>query len=294
MNDTQTPKPAFWRRMGRAIWNIFRLLIVLVIIGGVVIAVYLGTPFLYEKIIRPVETNTERLTEIEDRLISDTDQLANQVSEMQSRLADIETRQTRNAQTIAEMQGYIEALDIAVAAHDQNIQLLLAIQDQVDELVIVSSLHESLLIGEGSIFAELQRQVALSRSTELLSRARLYLSQSNFGIARQDVEAARDLLVSLQPEMPADKAGVLRDVIARLDMALGNLPDFPVIAANDVNIAWQLLVYGLPTEAIEMPLPEPITATFTPEPITETPTPEGDVETPTPSPEGEFSPTATP
>jgi len=35
-------------------------------------------------------------------------------------------------------------------------------------------------------------------------------------------------------------------VLSRLDLVLGNLPDFPVIAVDDLNIAWNLLVLGLP------------------------------------------------
>jgi hypothetical protein len=80
----------------------------------------------------------------------------------------------------------------------------------------------------------------------MLSRARLYLYESNFGLARLDVQAARDLLLSLQSDIATDKEAALGEVITRLDLALGNLPDFPVIAADDLNIAWQLLVNGLP------------------------------------------------
>jgi hypothetical protein len=63
-------------------------------------------------------------------------------------------------------------------------------------------------------------------------------------------------------------------VIARLDLALGNLPAFPVVAVDDVDIAWQLLVNDLPEQPQE-------TATL--EPVAETPTPAVDV-TPTATP----------
>jgi hypothetical protein len=129
-------------------------------------------------------------------------------------------------------------------------------------------------VGETSALAELQRQVRLNRAIELLSRARLYLSQSNFGLAKQDVQAAQDLLVPLQTEIPTEKAAALQAVITRLGLALENLPAFPVVAVDDLDIAWQLLVEGLPE------LPQ---ETATPEPLSETPTPQVDV-TPTASP----------
>ncbi len=81
---------------------------------------------------------------------------------------------------------------------------------------------------------------------ELLSRARLYLYGSNYGLAKIDVQAARDLLSTLQNDLPYDQNATLQDVLARLDLALVNLPTYPVIAADDVDIAWQLLVDGLP------------------------------------------------
>ena len=48
-------------------------------------------------------------------------------------------------------------------------------QATLDSLALTSSNHESLLTGENSALAEVQRQVTLSRAIELLSRARLYL-----------------------------------------------------------------------------------------------------------------------
>ena len=114
---------------------------------------------------------------------------------------------------------------------------------------------------ESSALADLQRQVTLSRSIELLSRARLYLSQSNFGLAKQDVQAERDLLVGLQTGMPADRIVILQGVIVRLNLALGNLPAFPVLPVEDVDIAWQLLVNGLPDFSTQTTRPAPVTKT---------------------------------
>jgi len=74
----------------------------------------------------------------------------------------------------------------------------------------------------------------------------------------------------------------LNQIIIRLDLALGNMPVFPVIAVDDVDIAWQLMMMGLPESEAD------VIATFTPRPaptLTVTPTPE---------PILEVTPTATP
>jgi TolA-binding protein len=270
MNAELKPTPSFWSRLERAFVNILRFLLIIAVLAGVVAAIYYGTPYLYEKFILPVETNTARLSEVESKQATDVSQLNVHIADLKSRLADLETRQTTNSQAMAESQGRIAALETALQSHSETLKQLAAMQTSLDTLSATSTKHESLLVGGNSALTDLQRQVTMSRSIELLSRASLYLYESNFGLARQDVQAARELLVKLQSDTPVDKIANLQDVISRLDLVLGNLPSFPVIAANDVDIAWQLLVYDLP----DLPTP-----TFTPEPDTNTPTPTAEVTT---------------
>ncbi|MEE4176156.1 MAG: hypothetical protein V2I46_01470, partial [Bacteroides sp.] len=189
-------------------------------------------------------------------------------------LADLETRHTTTAQTLAEAEGQITALESAVESQSETLEQLDSIQAALDTLALESSENESRFEDVDVALADVQRQVTLSRAIEMLSRARLYLFESNFGLARLDVQAARDLLLSLQSDIAADKAAALKEVIARLDLALENLPDFPVIAADDLNIAWQLLVNGLPDLPESTPLPESTTETPLPaEEVTPTVTP---------------------
>ena len=252
------PKPtlSFWSRLGRSFVTILRYLLILGVIAGVVAAMYYGTPYLYEKFILPIEANTARLDEVENKQTTDLEQLTIQIADLKSRLADLETRQTASAQTLAEAQGQITALESAVLSHSETLKQLDAIQVALDTLALASSDHESLFVEGNFALAEVQRQVSLSRAIEFLSRARLYLYESNFGLARLDVQAARDLLLTLQSDMPTDKNAALQDVITRLDLALDNLPTFPVIAVDDVDIAWQLLVNDLPSLPESTSLPD--------------------------------------
>ncbi|MGZ9223396.1 MAG: hypothetical protein ACXW4Q_14920, partial [Anaerolineales bacterium] len=106
--------------------------------------------------------------------------------------------------------------------------------------------------------AELDRQVNLLKSMELLSRARLFMYQSNFGLAEQDVQIARDLLARVESDAPASLAGDLETVLLHLDFVLNNLPNFPVAASDDLDIAWHILLTGLP--------PTPTSVAGTPSP----------------------------
>jgi hypothetical protein len=265
----------FWSRLGHAFINALRITLIVLVIAGAVAAIYFGTPYLYQKFILPVQSNTSRLSTLESKQADDIDRVVGQISALQSRLSDIENRQTENAQAIAELQGQLQAVETEVNSNRQAISQLEALQATLDALSTASAEHQTLLIGGDSALAVLQRQVAQTRAVELLSRAELYLSQSNFGLAEQDVQSAREVLAGLQSTVPADQSAAVAAVIARLDLALANLPDYPVIAAGDVDIAWALLVNGPASLSTELP-----TATAT---LVLT-SPPGSAETATPTP----------
>ena len=159
----------------------------------------------------------------------------------------------------------MSALEGTLEKHSIMLKQLDDMQDSLDALLETSAEYEEILIGKNSVLEELRQEVKLSRAIELLSRGRLYLAQSNFGLAKEDIQATRDLLAEMQPEIAKEKAATFQNVIDRLDMAIKNLPDFPVIAVDDVDAAWQLLVSGLPEEFEAAPPPtEEVVPTETP------------------------------
>ena len=80
--------------------------------------------------------------------------------------------------------------------------------------------------------------------------------QSNFGLAEQDVQIARNVLATVQRDAPEELAEDLETVLLHLDLALSNLPSFPVAASDDLDIGWQILLTGsapTPTAAAGTP-----------------------------------------
>jgi hypothetical protein len=229
---------SFLPRLGQAFTNflraLLRLILVTVLIVGIGAVLYFGLPYLHRAFIAPVERNTAEINKIE---------------------TDILTLQTQ----LNEMDVRVDALEKSVEAHTASIQKLEEIQ---------AVLETELQTNNSKVLIELKHEVMMTRVLDILGRARVYLAQSNFGLAKQDVESARDLLVELRSETGDE---LLSRVITRLDLALGNLPAFPVIASGDLEIAWQILILGeVPPTATPEPLP---TITSTPEPTLEiTPT----------------------
>lgn len=242
-------RPSFLSRLGRAfvsfIRALFRLIAIALVIGGIGAGLYYGLPYLNQRLIVPVERNTTRITE-----------LSQQVASLQTQIDIMSTQ--------------VDTLDKSIASHSTLLTQLEGMQ---------TSLENQFNNGNEKLALELKREIKITRVIEFLSRARLYLSQSNFGLAKEDVQSARDLLVEIQTENPEYKTDGLNQVMARLDLALGNLPAFPVIAVGDVDIALQLLMDSLPEGAAEV-IATPSAAvtptaiiTVTPEPVLEvTPT----------------------
>ncbi|MCJ7435277.1 MAG: helix-hairpin-helix domain-containing protein [Anaerolineales bacterium] len=247
-------KPSFWSRLGRAFLTflraLLRLFIILVVIVGIGAAIYFAIPFIKETFIVPVERNTTRVGELEV-----------EVATLQTQLQEMDTR--------------VGAMEKTIEAHTASITKLEEMQ---------ATLEQETSAQNNSVMIALKREIMLTRAIETLSRARLYLSQSNFGFAKQDVQSTRDILAQLLTDAPAYQVGALNQIVMRLDLALGSLPVFPVIAVDDVDIAWQLMMIGLPESEADA------IAIFTPT-LDATPT---STSTPTPEPVLEATPTATP
>ena len=257
----QSTGPSLGQRIGRFVRFLFTLLLILLLLGGIGAGLYFGLPFVYEKYVLPVQQNTAQLAGLQTQQA----QSEQAIADLQSKLSAVEAAQTEQARSLSDLGARVSGLEKEIAAHTQTLAALDEMQKQLAEQGQAAN-------------AELSRQVDLLRAMELLSRARLFMYQSNFGLAKVDVQTARDILADVQPTAPEPLAAELKEVLLRLDLTLSNLPSFPVAASDDLDIAWQVLLGGLPPTE---PTPAP---TATVEPL---PQPS---ETPLPSP----TPTAIP
>ena len=246
-------RPSFWSRVKSALLSLFRGLIrlvaLLIIVAAIAALAIYGLPILRDYLLAPVEQTSAEIAELRFEL----DALQTQVTDLQTQLA--------------ETNGRVETVEKSIETYGASIAKLEEMQ---------STLETTVAAGDEKLTADLKREILLTRAIQYLSRARLYLSQSNFGLARDDISAARALLVDVQTNEPEFKTNALNQTILRLDLAIANLPAFPVVAVGDVDIALQLLMSDLP-DGLTFP-------TATPSPTsapTETPTPEATV-TPTP------------
>jgi predicted nucleic acid-binding Zn-ribbon protein len=176
---------------------------------------------------------------------------------IESELETLAAGWTETQEALGTLEADAADLDVAIAGSQDALQVL---QDQLES--------------DDTPLAGLRREVQLLRVTQLLARGRLFLNQGSPGLALQDVNAGRDILLALRSEVPAHQVATLVEMTARLDAIRENLPDAPASAAADLEIAWQLLLNGLPAAAggagevisptLEITTPVTPTATTTP------------------------------
>jgi hypothetical protein len=255
-------KPSFSSRLGQALLWFFRalvrLILIALVIGGIGAGIYYGAPLINNRFIAPVEQNAERVRELETEIAALQTQSGaanNQMTAVNGQLTEI------NEQLVAN-NGRLDALEQSVEAHTTTLATLADMQ---------ATLEAELKTGNDQTLLALKHEVMLARVLDTLARARLYLAQSNFSLAKADVQSAHDLLAELQSEAE-DEA--FSQALERLELTLGNLPEFPVVASGDLEIAWQILMTGKPV-ATATPMPESTpTQTATPQappPATSTP-----------------------
>jgi cell division protein FtsB len=232
--DPEPPRRTVGQRVRGFFDFLLRLIALLIILGVIGLGLYYGLPLLYNKYIVPVEQNTAELTELQ----SQQTQMEQELADLQSRMETMESQQSQNASTLTDLGGRMEEVESGIAAHTES-------------LAALEEMQSELQAQDEDMSAELQRQINLLKSMELMSRARLFMFQSNFGLARQDVKTARDLLMMVRTDAPEELVDDLNEVIRRLDLVLGSLPNFPVAARDDLDVAWQVLLLGLPQAQID-------------------------------------------
>ena len=268
-----TSGPDFGSRVGDFFRFLLRLVLLLLFLGLLSLVLYLTLPWLYQRFIRPVEQNTAQVRQLQTQ----QEQTEQELADLQSRLDSMEAGQSQNGESFTELDQRLSEIEEEISARTESLETLERMLSELE--------------GQNEANAiELERQIHILKAMELLSRARLSMYQSNFGLARQDVQIARGLLAEAQPTSPSTEAAELDAVIQRLDLTLSNLPAFPVAAADDLDIAWQILLSGLPQPTATMVA----TLTSTPTPVGTVSTTSTAVGTSTPTLAATLPPSATP
>ncbi len=309
--------PSFGSRLNRAFLAFLRALVRLVLILLVAIAIgliaYTVVPRIYQQYVQPVQDNSAAISELQSQQEQDASLVDTQLEALKERLDTLEVQGDQDKQTIAELRDELAALETLLAdqdtalgaANEQSAQLgedLDALRttlsqirnrldnvtqqfsDDVEELAVDTEANQEEILNlalefnaTGNPINALRRELQLVKAMELVTRSRVELAQQNLGLVEEDILRARELLLALEPLVFEFQQGTLLTIVDRLDLALENFPDDLELVQADLEVAWELLLGGLPMEPEVEGEGESLVGDLTPTPAVEatgTPEPE--------------------
>lgn len=234
--------------MLRVIRLLLRYLVILVIGVGVGLAAYYGVPRVYRDAIEPIQLNAQRIADLESEVERLNVRLQEGAAARSQSEAAFESRMSDQEGSIVALQEQVAVLTADLEGQSDRVGDALELQQTLSELQ--ASLNEALTRVEAleeeadqasAIESDVDRRLLFMQSMILLTRARLWLSQDNLGLAQVDVQAARSAVAQASQANNGEDLTTAA-ILERLDRTLTDLKDNPVIAADEMEIAWRLLV----------------------------------------------------
>lgn len=206
-----------------------------VLAAGIATLVFVVWPLFDREVLQSVESNAADTAAIEARL---------EVLEETTTISEQSIASLTDAQsTTATDLGDVEArLNNDIDQLRADLAEAMAAAEVTDDTVATLMTQTAELADAGRATAV---DTQIVTAMELLARARLSLFQANYGLAATDVRLADRVLTGInEPDVNVLIA------VARLDTVASNLPDRPVLAAADLDIAWQILLGDVTTPSV--------------------------------------------
>jgi hypothetical protein len=298
-------RPSFGRRLWLAFVKlvkfVFKLFFIVLILAAIAAAIYFGAPVLIEEyLLKDVNENRSMIQEIDQEMGQNSELFGERLSDFQDRLDRLEVQSDTDKQTIADLQtelaiaqeqlaeqattlDSVDNFQALLTEHEETLtefETQLSIQDgsleeiraELEATGISITANQSEMealraeLETQDTLITLRHELELLKAMELITRARVSIGDDNIGLAQNDLELALELLSNLSTTVPAHQADILADIILRLELALGNLENLPNLASEDLEVAWQLLIPGLPMEPAQDEAAGEPTPTPTPNP----------------------------
>jgi hypothetical protein len=245
MSEPQPPGPSF---LTRALRLLVGLTLAALLGIGLGVLGYVGIPRLYRGFTDPVLINATRVAQQQAELQELRATLDQADAQGLGGLAEMEAQAATQAAALSETQLRAEALESELEQVQQELSDLGGWRDRVilqetavAELAAQLETLQTEIAPGGGPLDRLEQSTILTQASLHVMRARLWLIENNSGLAAEEVEAARALLVQLAEGTPTDETGELQDVVERLRLTLEDLQLRPLVAADDLEIAWKLL-----------------------------------------------------
>lgn len=259
--------PSFGARLWLTFKVFLRSVALLVIFAAILYGLFLLIPATYRSVLMPIQTQGVQIDNLQTAQTQNRAQLETQLQALQNRIATLETARAADAEQLTALQGDLSSaraetlqLQALLNGFEADLQSLTEnltgletrLQQfdaaQTEQSTVIAEIQQA-LTDQNSPAAAAWREVQLLKVMQVVLRSRLALERGNVGSAADEIARAQTIVQTLKTQMPADQSLLLDKVIQRLQLAQSNLPDLPVLAAEDLEIAWLLLLNGLPQSA---------------------------------------------
>jgi len=230
----------------RVIFRVFLVSLIGVTLGC---AIYFSVQALYRDYVEPMQATLRRIPEIEEELAQDKAIARKQMGQIGERLAEIEGQLAEQGEALAILMVEIDVAQDELEDQDDRIDRLQNMANQVEALSSdLNGMIENMEALETTLSdvelpaQQINIQLRMIRAMTILCKARLWLSEDNLGLAAEEIEIARDLLASMTDVDSIEANGLLEQIIERLNLALADVRTIPIVAADELEVAWKLMI----------------------------------------------------
>jgi chromosome segregation ATPase len=199
--------------------------------------------------VEPVQTNSRQIEIITRELEELKEVLSSQTMTIEEINGMLEGSLAEQRESIAELTAQVVTIDAVVIELEEGAKNFVTMEGRLDMVDDVLQEFGSDLEGfsvkleeTDTPSAKLSRQLQLIKAMELITRARFWFIQDNLGKARDDIQSAKEVVELVQSDGAESEVEVLAGIVERLDQALLAVELTPIVAADDLEIVWQLLI----------------------------------------------------
>ena len=243
----------------RVVRSVFRVVLVSVIGIALGVGIYFATRGLYRNYVEPMQASLRRIAEIEEALAQDKVLARKQAEQIGERLAEIDGRLAEQSETLAILVVEIDSVQNELENQDTRIDRLRTMVNRIETLSSDLKATADQVEGLETALSEIElpaqrisKQLRMIQAMTLLSKAHLWLAEDNLGLASEEIIAARDILTFIPESDSVEEDALMDQIIDRLSLALADVRTIPIVAADELEIAWKLML-----EATELEISTP-------------------------------------
>jgi chromosome segregation ATPase len=252
--NVETQQPGCWNRFGRAVARflavLLRLVFVVVIAILIGVGVYYGVPWVYWRLVIPVQESAARIEMLQRDLGNTRTDWNTDLTEQGQRISALENDLAGQRERSAALEVDMGRMDELLTAQGETLSELQTALDSSEEATGQLGDDVEALYGEldalqveiadpNQVVIAFERRLILLQAWGEILKARLHLLEDNAGNARQALALARANLGRVIVLSPEPEAEALIAIQERLDAADTAIEERPFVAINELEIIWR-------------------------------------------------------